>query len=521
LQRTTVLAVSPRVTTPAPGASADGERDLPPGMAVAGGRVALPGLHPEERLLLGFVDGRLSVGRIARVSGLSEEAALRHLGALCARRILVPVETPQVTIRGAGAGPLFRLGAYEVTSRIGQGGMGSVYACRRTGALGFRRMFAIKVVRNDSGQEQAAERSFAREIQIGGFLDHPNVQSVLDVGSFKGQPYLVLQLIDGASLDAISLGQPVPPDILATVLIDMLRGLQSAHDLTDEGGIRLGLVHADVSPPNILVGTDGVARLTDFGSARFTALGEGGLADPMIMGKPAFMAPEQLVGEPLDARTDIFATGVVMWTMLTGRHLFAADSYEQIIQNVGRKRIEPPSLYGAPACFDAVCLRALSRSRDERYGSAEQMAGALLAAALSNGCLAPTTAVAAFVRRRAPAGDIDLRRQIGAVSAAIPVPAQPSGPVPETGSHRITASVPDLSRTVVIPERMASRADAPLRRWPVILISAVLLLCFGLAFRVTPMSKRAAKAVRHFLFSKAPPTPPPPPIPVSPTQERR
>ena len=496
LLRTTVLTVSQRVVLRAPGASSESGADLSAGVAVAGGPVALPGLRPEERMLLEFIDGHRSVEQLARGSGLSEEATLRYLEALCARRILVPVQRPEVTIRGTGGEPLFRLGAYEITSRIGQGGMGSVYACRRTGNVGFRRMFAIKVVRNDSGQEQAAERSFAREIQIGGFLDHPNVQSVIDVGSYKGHPYIVLQLVDGASLEATSFGQPVPADILATVLIDVLRGLQSAHDAKDDAGRLLGLVHADVSPPNILLGTDGVARLADFGSARFTALGEGGLADPMILGKPAFMAPEQLLGEPLDARTDIFATGVVMWTMLTGRSLFAADSYEQIVTNVLQRPVEAPSTYGGPACFDAVCLRALSRSRDDRYASAEQMAGALLAAAVSNGCLAPASSVSGYVRRRAPAADLDLRRQSRSSSAAIPV-LQSSAPVLESRPYHVSSGLPDLSRTVVIPGRAAAalQANRAARDWRIIIVvSAALIFCFGLGLLVFRMSKRAAKA---------------------------
>ena len=277
--------------------------------------------------------------------------------------------------------------------------MGSVYAGRRTGAVGFRRLFAIKVIRQDSGQEQAAERSFIREVQIGSWLDHPNTQSVVDVGTYKNQPYLVLQFVEGTNLEELSFGRRVPPDILVAMLVDVLRGLQSAHELSDDQGKWLGLVHSDVSPPNILVGTDGVARLTDFGSARFTALGETGQADPTNLGKPAFMAPEQLYVEPLDARTDIFAVGVMMWTALTGQPLFSADSYEQIIANVLQKEIAPPSAHGAPACFDEICLRALSRPREGRYSSAEEMAQALLKVGFTNDLLAPPTAVGAFVRR--------------------------------------------------------------------------------------------------------------------------
>ena len=459
IRRTTVLTVSQRVISRPDRSPNDGGRELPSGLAVAGGSIVLPGLRAEERLLLGLVDGRLSVARLARLSGLSEDATIQHLRTLCSRRVLVPVETKEVTIRAKSGETLFRLGPYEVSARIGQGGMGSVYVGRRTGAVGFQRLFAIKVVREDSGQEQAAERSFIREVRVGTLLDHPNTQSVVDVGMYKNQPFLVLQFIDGINLEEVSFGRPVPPDILVTVLLDVLRGLQRAHEISDEQGRWLGLVHGDVSPPNILIGADGVARLTDFGSTRFTALGENGQADPMNLGKPAFMAPEQLFSEPMDARTDIFAMGVVMWTALTGRALFSADSYEEIIANVMRKEVAPPSAYGASACFDEVCLRALSRDREGRYVSAEEMSQALLKVAFAEGLLASPTAVGAFVRRELTGDAADLRRRVDALSQeAVGIPEMVAAP-----SGRIEPAAPAtgkaLAQTMVIPER-SRPADA-------------------------------------------------------------
>ena len=452
LRRTTVLTVSQRVIARANRPTADGERELSSGLAVAGGSIVLPSLRAEERLLLGLVDGRLSVARLARLSGLSEEATIQSLRTLCNRRVLVPVEAKEVTIRGKSGEALFQLGPYEVSSRLGQGGMGSVYAGRRTGAVGFRRLFAIKVVRQDSGQEQAAERSFIREVQIGSWLDHPNTQSVVDVGTYKNQPYLVLQFVEGTNLEELSFGRRVPPEILVPILLDVLRGLQSAHELSDDQGKWLGLVHGDVSPPNVLVGTDGVARLTDFGSARFTALGETGQADPTNLGKPAFMAPEQLYVEPLDARTDIFAAGVMMWTALTGQPLFSADSYEQIIANVLQKEIAPPSTHGAPECLDEVCMRALSRPREGRYASAEEMAQALLKVGFTNGLMAPPTAVGAYVRRELSGTDAILRRRVeAAYPEAVGSPAPVAMPLPEAVEPPPPAQ--NLAQTMVIPGR--------------------------------------------------------------------
>ncbi len=505
LRRTTVLTVSQRVIARADRPTADGERELSSGLAVAGGSVVLPSLRAEERLLLGLVDGRLSVARLAGLSGLSEEATIRSLRRLCSRRVLVPVEAKEVTIRGKGAEALFQLGPYEVSARLGQGGMGSVYAGRRTGAVGFRRLFAIKVVRQDSGQEQAAERSFIREVQVGSWLDHPNTQSVVDVGTYKNQPYLVLQFVEGTNLEELSFGRPVPPDILVSVLLDLLRGLQSAHELSDEEGKWLGLVHGDVSPPNILVGTDGVARLTDFGSARFTALGETGQADPTNLGKPAFMAPEQLYVEPLDARTDIFAVGVVMWTALTGQALFSADSYEQIIANVLRKEITPPSVHGAPACFDEICLRALSRPREGRYASAEEMAQALLKVGFNNDLIAPSTAVGAFVRRELSGTDEVVRRRVDlAQQAATGLPPTVAMPlsVPEP---QPTPSGKNFAQTMVIPGRsISSEPTSRFDRRRTLIISLSVALGVLAALLTVGIARHAVKASHRHAVSSTP-----------------
>jgi serine/threonine-protein kinase len=431
LTRTSVLTVSQRVIARADRSPTEQGRELSSGLAVAGGAVVLRGLRAEERLLMGLVDGRLSVARLARLSGLSEEATIKNLRALCARRMLVAVEAQEVTIRGTSGDPAFRLGPYEVASKIGQGGMGSVYVCRRTGAVGFRRRFAVKVVRQDTGQEQVAERSFLREVRVGSLLDHPNTQAVYDVGTYKNQPYLVLQFIEGINLEEASFGRPMPPEILVTILLDVLRGLNGAHDLMDEDGRWLGLVHGDVSPPNILIGVDGVSRLTDFGSTRFTALGESGKADPTNIGKPAFMSPEQLASEPLDRRSDLFALGAVMWTGLTGQDLFSADSYEQILVNVLQKEVPPPSTFGAPACLDEICLRALGRAREQRYGSADEMAEALVKTAVANGLLAPPAAVGAFVRRQMSGAGGDRLKWIESMLPSGPLaPERATGPVP-------------------------------------------------------------------------------------------
>ncbi|HVV17406.1 MAG TPA: serine/threonine-protein kinase [Polyangia bacterium] len=451
--RDTVLAVSPRVTGRADGAAA--------GSAVAGGAFAMPSLRAEERRLLGLVDGRLSIGRLAHLASLSEETTARYLQSLYARGILVPVEPQEITIRGQSGVPFFRLGAYEIAARIGQGGMGSVYVCRRTGAAGFRRLFTLKVLREDSGQQEAALRTFMREIRVGGLLDHPNVQSVVDVGMYKDQPFLILDYVEGTDLEELTaVGGALAPEVVVTILLDVLRGLQRAHDLADEHGTRLGLIHSDVSPPNILVGLDGVARVADFGNVRFTDLGETDQPDPMALGKPAYMAPEQFRNERLDGRVDVFAVGAVMWGALTGRDLFAAEDYDQIVRNVMGKEIQPPSSFGANPCLDDVCMRALSRERKWRYASADEMAAELLSVAARNGLVAPPTRVANHVQRTLGEMLAERRRRIevafhGTAAPAVPTPIAATG---EMGSVPTVAGS-KIAKTVVLPPRTGRAPD--------------------------------------------------------------
>ena len=303
------------------------------------------------------------------------------------------------TAVAAGSTP-FRLGSYEVATRIGQGGMGTVYVCRKAWATGVQRLFALKVVRQHADQQELAVRSLMREARVGALLSHPNIQGVVDVGTYKAQPFLILDYIEGVSLADMLTGDRRPPaPIVVAIILDVLRGLDRAHGLSDDDGRPLEFVHCDVSPPNILVGADGIARLTDFGSCRVLSEEGPNRPDPLKLGKPSFMAPEQLCAEPLDRRTDIFAMGATMFAALTGQEAFGADSYQQVVLNVLRKRVPPPSELGAPACFDDICRRALSRPRDGRYATAEEMAQALLKSALADGLLASPGEVAQYVRR--------------------------------------------------------------------------------------------------------------------------
>jgi serine/threonine protein kinase len=388
----------------------------------------------------------------------------------------------------------FKLGRYEVLARIGQGGMGSVYLCRQPGHWGFQRLFTLKVIREHAAENKEAMRSFLREARIGGMLNHPNILGVVDVGNYNGQPFLVLDYVEGTSLaELLSGGQPPPAGLVIPVLLDALRGLQAAHEQTDPKGRRLGIVHCDVSPHNIMVGLDGAARITDFGSARQAAEGAPGEEDLPAVGKPGYMSPEQLCGNPLDARTDVFAMGVVMWTALTGKKLFVDPSYEQTIINVLRKKIDPPSMFGAPAALDDVCIKALSRQADGRFQSAEEMRQALHRVASREGLLASTAEISRWVKRVAGEALEQRRRLLTASNepdgapvqeTLVPRPERPAASQdPErfrptitidTNDRRLRHSTPEHTSPVDSDE--ARELEASLRRRPLVVIAAAAVL---------------------------------------------
>jgi len=304
----------------------------------------------------------------------------------------------------------FRVGEYEVATRLAQGGTGSIYVCRRAKTTG--PLFALKVIRQHAQQKEAVMASFRREARVGKLLRHPNALTVIDEGTYEGQPFLILPYVEGGTVSSlVADGVRAPAQNIVTILLDVLRALQHAHHLKNEQGQPLGMVHGDISPDNILVGTDGIARLTDFGSARMSESPDGE-PDTFGLGKPSYMSPEQLRGEPLDMRSDLFAVGIVMWTALTGQKLFAAENYDQTVMRVMRRRIPPPSSLGGPPDLDEVCMTALNRSREGRFSSADQMADALMTAAVKVDLVATRERVSQWVRRDMAEPLTEVRRRV-------------------------------------------------------------------------------------------------------------
>lgn len=294
---------------------------------------------------------------------------------------------------------------YELIGEIASGGMATVYLARLTGVGGFQRFVAMKRLHPHLAGEKEFVEMFLDEARLAAGIHHPNVVPILEVGASPVGYYLVMEYVEGDTLArllarAAIKGKRLPAAITLRVTLDMLAGLHAAHELRDDVGQPVNLVHRDVSPQNVLVGSDGVARITDFGVARAasrlsaTRVGQ-------LKGKIAYMAPEQIQGdELLDRRADVFSAGVVIWEALAAKRLFKADNEAATLSRVMSEPI-PELQRLAPQLSPAVCqavMRALDRDRQRRFASCAQFAEALEAAAEGSEHIASPRELAAYVQ---------------------------------------------------------------------------------------------------------------------------
>jgi serine/threonine-protein kinase len=278
------------------------------------------------------------------------------------------------------------LGRYRLYAKIAAGGMASVHFARLEGEGGFERTVAVKRLHKHLASDPEFSAMFLDEARLAARVRHPNVVPTLDVGSDGGELYVVMEYVHGEPLSRLirfvaGEAEHIPFDIVSAIMTNVLAGLHAAHEIRDKHGEPLELVHRDISPQNILVGTDGIARVIDFGVAK----ARGRLMttqDGKVKGKLGYMAPEQLRGERIDRRVDIYAAGVVLWELLTLVRLFATKDDATTLDNLLSRKVEPPSAFAAdvPPELDEVVMRALARNPADRFDTAKQMAAALEAA---------------------------------------------------------------------------------------------------------------------------------------------
>jgi serine/threonine-protein kinase len=287
---------------------------------------------------------------------------------------------------------------YELLVKLASGGMATVYVGRSTAAIS--RLFAIKRAHSHLVDDPVFRKMFVVEGRLAARIHHPNVVSVQDVAELEDELLLVMDYVEGLSLVELAIAdEQTRVSVAVRIVLDVCAGLHAAHELCGDDGQTLGIVHRDVSPHNILVGVDGVARITDFGVAKSELHTGNATVTGALKGKLAYMAPEYIESGKADRRADVYALGVVLWETLTAARLFRGSSELEVMRLVLSGEINPPSSRAelVPPALDAVVGKALARAPEERYQSADAFADALEQAARTAGMLASHRQVAAVV----------------------------------------------------------------------------------------------------------------------------
>ncbi|MGZ3417804.1 MAG: serine/threonine-protein kinase [Polyangiales bacterium] len=275
------------------------------------------------------------------------------------------------------------MGRYALYGEIARGGMATVFFGRLLGPVGFSRTVAIKRLHPQYASDAEFVAMFLDEARVAARVQHPNVVSTLDVVALEGELMLVMEYVQGESLSKLlsivrARGDRVPWRIVGAVMNGILTGLHAAHEAKNERGEHLGLVHRDMSPQNVLVGSDGVVRVFDFGVAKASGRAQDTRAG-LFKGKLAYASPEQLVGKELDRRLDVYAASVILWEIVTGRRMFKAENEMHLFAMVKEGNIDPPSRFVSdlPNGLEPLITRGLATDPRFRFSTAREMAIAL------------------------------------------------------------------------------------------------------------------------------------------------
>jgi len=285
-----------------------------------------------------------------------------------------------------GADVLKKFGRYFLLDQLAQGGMAEIYRARLAAADGAGRLLVIKRIQAGYGANSEFLQMFKSEIKVTMGFNHPNIVQLYDFGEEQEQPYIAMELVDGKNLRQFGsrfneLKQPFPVELAAYIIEQAACGLHYAHSFKDKiSGQALNIVHRDISPQNILISFEGHVKVIDFGIAKATTNSESTRAG-VIKGKPSYLSPEQISGEPLDGRCDIFALGIVLWELLAGKKLFAGENDLAVLKLIesANTHVKPPSTLNpkVPKELDYIVLKTLAKQREKRYQTAEELQRAL------------------------------------------------------------------------------------------------------------------------------------------------
>jgi serine/threonine protein kinase len=270
---------------------------------------------------------------------------------------------------------------YRLTDKIGSGGMAEVFLATGEGPEGYERSFVVKRILPRLSEAPEFVRMFVDEAKISARLVHPNIVQVFEFAYQDGSYYIVMEAVDGVDMGHLLRQlerekKTAPAPFVTELGRQACRALEFAHGLTSAEGKAFGIVHRDVTPPNIMVAWNGTVKILDFGIARAVQELRTSLTDAgMVKGKMSYVAPEQLLGQPADARSDVFSLGVVLHELLVGRRLFVGENDLETLKLVRDMPVPLPSEHNPEVkpALDQVIMRALARNPDERYQSASEM----------------------------------------------------------------------------------------------------------------------------------------------------
>jgi serine/threonine protein kinase len=301
----------------------------------------------------------------------------------------------------------YKLDRYELLCPIASGGMATVWLARLRGKRGFEKLFAIKTIRTELVDDARFQEMFLDEARIASGIQHPNVTQILDLGDQEDVLFIVMEWVDGDSLAKIrkvlaKRGAKLPLGVVLRVIADACAGLHAAHEMRDDNGEPLEIVHRDVSPQNILVSTGGAVKVIDFGIAKAQNRKQGETRTGVVKGKIQYMAPEQVKkGRTVDRRADVWALGVCLQELVTGSLPYEGDDDVEVIRKLMSD--EPPApVRGLPAPIAYVMERAMAFEAADRFPTAAAMERALESAMKELGESATDDDVAEFLRAELP-----------------------------------------------------------------------------------------------------------------------
>jgi serine/threonine-protein kinase len=268
-------------------------------------------------------------------------------------------------------------GKYRILSLLGEGGSATVYLAVARGPSGFSKLVVLKTLKRSVSDEAELQRMFLNEARLAARLNHPNVVQTNEVIEDRGLPVIVMEYLEGQPLAKVLLlargGLPLATHL--RIIADALNGLHHAHELTDFDGTRLGLVHRDMTPQNVFVTYDGQTKVLDFGIAKLASSNRPETETGVIKGKLRYMPPEQITGDGVDRRTDIYAVGVMLWEAAAGEQMWKGLTDAQVMHQVLNGKIPSPRDVrpDVPERIEQICMKALSPDPEARHATAAEL----------------------------------------------------------------------------------------------------------------------------------------------------